>query len=93
MGRVVRFYEIVSGFSLSRNKPGLLEMAWFPGVQNSIGSGNSLVYEPNSYQPSSEGTLLYFTAFSGDVAIEQSRVEAAGDKVLMPRTLITPEIG
>ena len=37
--------------------------------------------------------LIYFTAFSGDVAIELGRVEKAGGKVLMPKTQITPDIG
>ncbi len=40
-----------------------------------------------------DGTLVYFTASSGDLSIELSRVEGAGGKVLQEKTLITEEIG
>jgi predicted enzyme related to lactoylglutathione lyase len=36
---------------------------------------------------------VYFTAFSGDLSEELSRVEGAGGKVLRDKTLITEEIG
>ncbi len=93
MDRAVRFYEAVFEFKLTRAKMGPLDMAWFPGVENSIGSGGSLVYRPRHYQPSSNGTLIYFTAFSGDVAIELGRAVEAGGKALMPKTLISKEVG
>jgi len=48
---------------------------------------------PRFYKPSTEGTLVYFTAHSGDLSIELSRVEDAGGKVLQPKTQISPEPG
>jgi predicted enzyme related to lactoylglutathione lyase len=93
MDRAMKFYGAVFGFKLSRNKLGPLDMAWFPYVEGSIGSTGSLVYLPESYKPSPDGVLIYFTAFSGDVAVELSRVEAAGGKVVMPKKLISDEIG
>lgn len=93
MDRAIQFYETVFGFKLAKNTVGQLEMAWFPEIPDSIGSNGSLVCHPDHYRPSADGTLIYFTAFSGDVAIELSRVEPAGGKVLMPRTLITEDIG
>ncbi len=93
MDRAVHFYESVFAFSLTRAKMGPLDMAWFPAVENSIGSGGSLVYNPKNYRPSADGMLIYFTAFSGDVCVELGRAEAAGGKVLMPKKLISHEIG
>jgi uncharacterized protein len=93
MDRAARFYETVFDFKLTRAKMGPLDMAWFPGVENSIGSAGSLVFEPGHYKPSSTGTLIYFTAFSGDVSIELGRVAGAGGKVLMPKKLISKEVG
>jgi predicted enzyme related to lactoylglutathione lyase len=93
LGRAITFYETVFGFKLTRQQIGPLEMAFFPWVDKGIGSPGSLVYAPALYQPSADGTLIYFTAFSGDVATELSRVEGAGGKVLMPKTLINEEIG
>jgi len=93
LNRAKKFYETVFGFSLTLEKMGPLDMAWFPGVRDGMGSGGSLVFHPDQFTPSTAGTLVYFTAFSGDVSIELSRVEAAGGKVLQPRTLITEEVG
>lgn len=45
------------------------------------------------HKPSKDGVRIYFTAFSGDVAVEAGRVAAAGGEVLMPRTLISEDIG
>ena len=93
MERAIKFYETVFGFTLSRNQMGAMVMAWFPYVDNSIGSGGSLVYQPDFYKPSADGALIYFTAFSGDLNIELSRVEKAGGKILSPRKLIAEGFG
>lgn len=93
MDRAIRFYETVFGFTLERHQMGPLDMAWFPSVDNSIGSGGTLVKHPEYYKPSSDGILVYFTAFSGDLANELSRVEAAGGKVVHEKALIAEDIG
>lgn len=93
MERAKSFYEAVFGFELSRHQLGPLDMAWFPWVDNSIGSGASLVYHQDFYKPSSDGIVVYFTAFSGDLDNELGRVEAAGGKVIMQKKQISPEHG
>lgn len=93
MERAIKFYESVLGFELSRNQMGPLDMAWFPYFENSTGSGGTLVCHPDFYKPSADGTLVYFTAFSGDLEIELSRVEEAGGKILSPRKLIAEGYG
>jgi uncharacterized protein len=93
MERAIKFYETVFGFELSRNKMGPLDMAWFPYIENSIGAGGSLVCHPDFYKPSVDGTLVYFTTFSGDMSNELSRVDKAGGKILSPRKLIAEGYG
>lgn len=93
MDRAVKFYETVFDFKLQRENLGELDMAWFPWKENVPGSPGSLVCMPGHYQPSADGSLLYFTANSGDVANELSRVEKAGGKVLMERKQISEEHG
>lgn len=93
MDRAINFYQAVLGYELSRHKLGELDMAWFPWVDNSIGAGCSLVYQPEYYRPSADGVVIYLTAFSGDLANELSRVEASGGKIIMPKTQISPEHG
>jgi len=93
MDRAVKFYETVFDFKLQREKMGELDMAWFPSKEEATGSPGSLVCMPGYYKPSADGSLLYFTANSGDVSIEISRVENAGGKVLMERKQISEEYG
>jgi uncharacterized protein len=93
MERAIKFYETVFDFGLSRNQMGPLDMAWFPYVENGTGSGGTLVCHPEFYKPSPDGALIYFTAFSGDLNIELSRVVKAGGKILSPRKLIAEGFG
>jgi uncharacterized protein len=93
MDRAIRFYERVLDLSLDRQTMGELDMAWFPFVAEGTGAPGTLVHAPKHYAPSDKGTLIYFSAFSGDLNVELSRVAAAGGKVLQEKTLITEEIG
>lgn len=93
MERAMEFYETVLGVKLERNKLDGLDMAWFPWEEDGLGCSGSLVCNPEYYKPSADGTLIYFTPRSGDLANELSRVEAAGGKVLMAKKLISEDIG
>jgi predicted enzyme related to lactoylglutathione lyase len=93
MERGIKFYETVFEIKLLRNLPGPLEMAWFPKAESDMGSPGSLVRNAEYYKPSADGVLIYFTAQSGDLSVELGRVEQAGGKILIPRTLISEETG
>jgi predicted enzyme related to lactoylglutathione lyase len=93
MERAVKFYETLFYTRLQRQKMGPLDMAWFPWIETGPGAAGSLVFAPDYYKPSGNGTLVYFTANSGDLSTELSRVEPAGGKVLQGKTLITDDIG
>ena len=82
MERAIAFYEKVFEIKLERHQMGVFDMAWFPWVTEGLGSGGSLVHFPAAYKPSTDGVLVYFTAHSGDLANELSRIEAAGGQVL-----------
>ena len=88
MERAISFYETVFETKLERHAMGELDMAWFPMVEGGTGTMGSLVYHKVWYTPSQNGVLVYFTAHSGDLENELSRVEAAGGKVLMPKHAI-----
>lgn len=93
MERAIKFYETVFGFSLDKQQMGPAEMAWFPFSETAMGSAGALIHRPDFYTPSNQGTLVYFTAFSGDLSIELGKVEMAGGKVQMEKTEISPDIG
>jgi uncharacterized protein len=93
MDRAIKFYESVLDISLSRNKMGTLDMAWFPYVDHSIGSGGSLVCHPDFYKPSPDGILIYLTSPSGNIETELQRVGPNGGTVVVPRKLIAEGFG
>jgi predicted enzyme related to lactoylglutathione lyase len=93
MARAIKFYETVLDIKIERHEMGPLDMGWFPMVQDGIGSAGSLVYHKEFYKPSQDGVLVYFTAQSGDLSNELSRVEDAGGKVLIPRRQVSEEYG
>lgn len=93
MERAMAFYEKVLDLKMQRNQMGPLDMAWFPWIETGAGSPGSLVYHADFYKPSADGVLIYLTAHSGDLDNELARVEAAGGKVLQPKTHISEEYG
>lgn len=93
MARAIQFYENVFEIKLQREKMGPLDMAWFPWVENSVGAGGSLVHDPENYKPTTDGVLIYLTTATGDIDEDLKRVEANGGQTIMPKTLISPEIG
>lgn len=93
MERAIRFYEAVFGYKLERHQLGPLDMAWFPSKEDGMGAAGTLVHHAEAYKPSMDGTLVYFTAPSGDLSNELARVEPNGGKVLVPRTQISEDYG
>nr|WP_321486506.1 VOC family protein [uncultured Draconibacterium sp.] len=93
MDQAIKFYETVLDIKLDRNQMVPLDMAWFPMTDESYGSAGSLVCHPEFYKPSTDGVVIYFTAHSGDLNNELSRVEEAGGQVLQPKTKISDEYG
>lgn len=82
MKRAVNFYETVLGKTLEKMQvpegfDG--EMFAFPSSQDGGGASGALV-KMEGYKPSGMGTIVYFG--SEDCAIEISRVEAAGGKII-----------
>ena len=92
MERSIKFYENVFDFKLERHKMGELDMAWFP-FADIPGSPGALVFHKEFYKPSKNGVLVYFTCHSGDLNNELAKVETSGGKVLMPKKMISEDVG
>lgn len=93
LNRATEFYQKVFDIEIKLVDFGPLKMGWFPFDDKFPGSPGSLVKNDESYTPSEKGVLIYFTSQAGDLTIELSRVEAAGGKIIMPKTLIKEDIG
>ncbi len=90
MERAVAFYEKVLSIKIQPIEFGGLKMGWFPNEGEAYGATGTLI-EQESYIPSHEGTLVYFS--SDDVQVELDRIEDAGGKILQPKTQISEEHG
>jgi uncharacterized protein len=56
------------------------------------GVGGTLAKSEGFHKPAESGTLVYLNA-NPDVQIVVDRIEAAGGKVLVPKTEISPDYG
>jgi predicted enzyme related to lactoylglutathione lyase len=89
MDRAIKFYETVFEFKIDRHKMDSVDMGWFPWIEDGLGSGGSLVSTGNDfYKPSAEGTIVYFTAHSGDLKNELARVVPAGGRILVEKRMV-----
>jgi predicted enzyme related to lactoylglutathione lyase len=88
--RAKKFYETVLSVEITVQEMGGIMMGFFgnpmePGIAGSICKGEW-------YTPSADGALVYLTG-GDDLSGPLSKVEAAGGKVLMPKTLINDNSG
>jgi uncharacterized protein len=93
MDRAIRFYESIFVKRLEKQVFGKTSMAWFPMEESSYGTGGGLVYNPEVYTPGNEGPLIYFTSPTGDITLDLDRIEQAGGKIMMEKTLISEDLG
>ncbi|MBU7577423.1 MAG: VOC family protein [Flavihumibacter sp.] len=91
LARAQKFYETILGLELiPMDMPGI-QMRMFPVPDHTFISG-ALTYAPDFYEPQANGTLVYLNA-NPDVQHVLDRVEAAGGKIIVPKTEISPDIG
>jgi uncharacterized protein len=90
MSRAQKFYEAVLQITMTPMQApgdfGDLEMVSFPWAEGESNISGALC-KTKDFKPGSGGTLVYFT--SEDAAIEISRVEAAGGKVIQEKFSIS----
>jgi uncharacterized protein len=93
LDRATKFYETIFGVSLIPIELPNIKMRMFPIDDMMKGIGGALVYAEGFYQPSAtDGTLIYLNG-NPDVQNIVDKVEAAGGKIMVPKTEISPEYG
>ncbi|MFC3881193.1 VOC family protein [Algoriphagus namhaensis] len=88
LDRAVSFYNHIYGIEMKIMNAGGYSMALFPADN---GIGGAIVLGEGSI-PSETGTLVYLNA-GRDLAPVLGRVEAAGGRIIMGKTLISPDDG
>lgn len=92
MDRAKAFYEAVFQVGIQVHDMGDTKMGWFPWNHEKPGAAGTLIQNKDWYRPSNvAGVLIYFN--SEDVQNELDRVEAAGGRILKPKTQISPDVG
>jgi predicted enzyme related to lactoylglutathione lyase len=92
LARAQKFYETILGIRMIPFDTPHIKMRMFPIEDPMTGIGGALA-QADFYKPSTEvGPLLYLNA-NPDVQHVLDKIEAAGGKIAVPRTEISPEHG
>lgn len=91
--RAARFYEAIFGINLTPLDMPNIQMRMFPLDDEMTQVGGALVQSGGFHKPSlTDGPLIYLNG-NPDVQNVLDKVEAAGGKIMIPKTEISPEHG
>ncbi len=93
LDRATRFYETIFGIKLNVLDTDNIRMRMFPLDDMMTGVGGAVVDSKGFHKPSAtDGPLIYLNA-NPDMQVILDKVEAAGGKIMVPKTQISPEYG
>jgi len=87
--RAVSFYETVFSMKLEINEMDNYKMGFFPAESGKV---SGAICFGEGYTPSGAGSLLYLNA-NPDLNLVLDKVPASGGKVIVPKTLISSDVG
>lgn len=91
--RAQKFYEAIFGITMIPMDMDKLKMRLFPVEDMNTGVGGAIVHSDGFHKPSlTDGPLIYLNG-NPDVQAVLDRTEAAGGKIMVPKTPISPEYG
>lgn len=91
MARAKKFYEAIFSIKLEQMDMMGMKMAMFPS-ESMNGKVSGALVEGQMHKPSADGAKLYFNG-NPDLGVALGKVEAAGGKIMMPKTKISDDIG
>ena len=92
LARAQKFYETVFNLKLNPLDLPNIKMRMFP-IEDPMGVGGAIVDSGGFHKPSlTDGPLIYLNT-NPDVQNVLDKVEAAGGKIMVPKTEISPEYG
>ncbi len=93
LARAQKFYETIFGIGMIPMDLPNIKMRMFPVDDMQTGIGGAVVDSGGFHTPSaSDGPLIYLNG-NPDVQHILNKVEAAGGKIMVPKTEISPEYG
>jgi predicted enzyme related to lactoylglutathione lyase len=91
IARATKFYETIFGIQMHQMDMMGMKMAMFP-QENMNGKASGALVESPMHKPSTDGAKIYLNG-NPDLGVALGKVEAAGGKVLMPKSKINDEVG
>lgn len=92
LARAQKFYEAIFGLKLNAMDMPSIKMRMFP-IDDMMGVGGAIVDSGGFHKPSStDGPLIYLNG-NPDVQNILDKVEAAGGKIMLGKTEISPDYG
>jgi uncharacterized protein len=93
LARATKFYETIFDVKLTPLDTPNIKMRMFPIEDMMTGVGGAVVDSGGFHKPSAtDGPLIYLNA-NPDVQNILDKIEPAGGKIVVPKTLISPEYG
>jgi predicted enzyme related to lactoylglutathione lyase len=93
MPRAKKFYESILDIQMDTQDMMGMEMAFFPyDMQSESGKVSGALVKGEMHKPGMDGAIVYLNA-NPAIQTVVDKIEAAGGKVIMPKTLIGDNIG
>jgi uncharacterized protein len=89
--RAKQFYETIFGIIMDQSVMMGMQMAFFPYNPGSGKLSGALV-KSNDHKPSADGVKIYLNG-NPDLNVALGKVEAAGGKIILPKTQIDEQVG
>jgi uncharacterized protein len=86
--RAKEFYETILNFTMREHEGGATRMGFFEYDMEDEGAGGAIVYDPEFYTPSANGSLIYLNC-EPEIQIVLDRIVSAGGKILQGRTSVS----
>ena len=83
-----KFYETIFGIEMHLMEAMGMKSTFFPAELETGGIGGCII-QGEEYEPSSKGSLVYLNG-GDDLGVPLSKIEAAGGKIILPKTAIGP---
>jgi len=91
INRAKTFYETIFGISMEQTSMMGMDMAMFP-YEGGNGKASGCLCKSEYHTPSQHGSLIYLNA-NPDMNGILEKIGEAGGNVIMPKTLISAEVG
>ncbi|MCK9639827.1 MAG: VOC family protein [Prolixibacteraceae bacterium] len=91
ISRAKKFYETVFGIEMHSDDMMGMKMAVFV-TDDSTGKVSGALVQSDMHKPSADGVTIYLNG-NPDLDLSLGRVNGAGGKVLLPKTLVNEDVG